>query len=49
MLSIGVDPFLVASNVGDRVDTILTYYAKYLPIRNEVEIMHDAWDRLEKR
>ncbi len=46
MLSIGVDPFRVANNVGDRVDTIQTFYAKYLPIENEVKIMHDAWRKL---
>lgn len=46
MLSIGVDPFRVANNVGDRVDTIQTYYARFLPIENEVEIMHEAWRKL---
>jgi integrase len=46
MLSIGVDPFLIAEYVGDRVDTILTYYAKYLPRKDEVAIMNAAWRKL---
>lgn len=49
MLSIGIDLYMVAENVGDRQDTIETFYKKYLPIRDKVKIMHDAWELLEKR
>ena len=46
MLSIGMEPQLVADNVGDLLSTIYDFYYKYLPQKDDVEIMRAAWRKL---
>ena len=48
MLSHGVDPQLVANQVGDNIATILDYYYRYIPRQNDHEIVRNALSQIRE-
>ena len=46
MLSSGVDPELVANQIGDDVQTMSKYYAKYIPQPDHEDLIRNALTRI---